>query len=236
MLCFLNKDYNILPFVILFFSINMSNNNDKYSLLSDQELIEKLTATPVDEKLHSYFFTKKCKQFLRYISLNIYHCESEKQLWGEFYEFISKDNWSVMRNWKNRNGATLYTYLAYCTTNHFIHKKLAEKREQEQLFVPSSQNMYEQLAGFVNEEEETQTYPVREAFDMLSQRDQAILRALVIDGNSALDAAPIIWKYFKNNKSLDEMDPKRVQCTIAMAKHRAQLALLNNLKQISKNN
>ena len=94
--------------------------------------------------------------------------------------------------------------------------------------------MYEQLAGFVEEEEEIPTYPVREAFNMLNQRDQAILRTLVIDGSSALDAAPEIWKYIKNNKPLEEMDPKRVQCTIAMAKHRAQLALLNNLKQISK--
>ena len=39
----------------------------------------------------------------------------------------------------------------------------------------------------------------------------------------------------KNVKPLDQMDPKRVQCTIAMAKHRAQLALMNNLKQVSKN-
>ena len=215
----------------------MATNGENYSQLSDTELIERLTASPVDEKLHSFFFTKKCRQFLRYISSNIYYCESENELWGEFYEFLSKDNWAIVRNWKNRNGASLYTYLAYCTTNHFIHKKLAEKKEQEQFLVPSSQNMYEQLADFVEDEEEAvNTYPVREAFNMLSQRDQAILHALVIDEQSALDAAPAIWKYIKNNKPLEEMDPKRVQCTIAMAKHRAQLALLNNLKQITKNN
>ena len=211
----------------------MSNNHDKFSSLSDQELIERLTATPLDEQLHNYFFTKKCRQFLRYISLNICHCESEKQLWGEFYEFLSKDNWSIIRNWKNRNGATLYSYLAYCTTNHFIHKRLAEKKE-EQFFVTPSQAMYEQMAWVVEEEEEQQVYPVKEAFNMLNLRDQVILRMLVIDGSSALEAAPVIWKYIRNNKPLDEMDPKRVQCTIAMAKHRAQLALLNNLKQISK--
>lgn len=211
----------------------MSNNYDKFSSLSDQELIERLTATPVDEQLHNYFFTRKCRQFLKYISLNICHCESEKQLWGEFYEFLSKDNWSVIRNWKNRNGATLYSYLAFCATNHFIHKRLAEKKE-EQLFVTSSQTMYEQMAEVADEEDEIQAYPIKEAFNMLNLRDQVILRMLVIDGNSALEAAPVIWKYIKNSKPLEEMDPKRVQCTIAMAKHRAQLALLNNLKQISK--
>ena len=211
----------------------MSNNYDNFSSLSDQELIERLTATPADEQLHNYFFSRKCRQFLRYISLNICHCESEKQLWGEFYEFLSKDNWSVIRNWKNRNGATLYSYLAFCTTNHFIHKRLAEKKE-EQFIVPTSQTIYEQMAGVVEEEEEIQTYPVKEAFNMLNLRDQVILRMLVIEGHSTLEAAPVIWKYIKNSKPLDEMDPKRVQCTIAMAKHRAQLALLNNLKQISR--
>ena len=213
----------------------MANIYDNYSSLSDQELIEKLTASPVDEKLHNYFFTKKCRQFLRYISSNIYQCDSENELWGEFYEFLSKDNWAIMRNWQNRNGANLYTYLAYCTTNHFIHKKLAEKKEQELMVVPSSQSMYEQLAGFIDEEDDTQALPIREAFNMLNQRDQTILRLLVIDGNSALEAAPVIWEYIKNVKPLAQMDPKRVQCTIAMAKHRAQLALMNNLKQVSKN-
>ena len=49
----------------------MVTNGENYSQLSDAELIERLTATPVDEKLHNYFFTKKCRQFLRYISSNI---------------------------------------------------------------------------------------------------------------------------------------------------------------------
>ena len=103
------------------------------------------------------------------------------------------------------------------------------------MVVPSSQSMYEQLAGFIDEEDDTQALPIREAFNMLNQRDQTILRLLVIDGNSALEAAPVIWEYIKNVKPLAQMDPKRVQCTIAMAKHRAQLALMNNLKQVSKN-
>ena len=32
----------------------MSNNYDKFSSLSDQELIERLTATPVDEHLSGF--------------------------------------------------------------------------------------------------------------------------------------------------------------------------------------
>ena len=49
-----------------------------------------------------------------------------------------------------------------------------------------------------------------------------------------MEAAPQIWEYIKSKSTLEETDPKRVQCTIAMAKHRAQLALYNNLKKTEK--
>ena len=211
----------------------MVKHIDEYAQLSDQELVAKLTSTPVDEKLHSYFIQKKCKQFLRYISLNIYNYESENQIWGEFYEFISKDNWAVIRNWKNKNGATLYSYLACCSTNYFVHKFVSEKKVQDTLYIPTTQNVYEQLSNYAHEEEdENESLPLWEAFEMVNERDRTILQQLVIEEQSALDAAPIIWKFIKHNRPLSEMDPKRVQCTIAMAKHRAQLALLSNLKQI----
>jgi hypothetical protein len=211
----------------------MAKNGENYSQLSDAELIERLTATPVDEQLHNYFLTKKCRQFLKYISSNIYHCESENQLWGELYEFLSKGDWAVVRKWDNRNGATLYSYLACCATNYFINKKVADRKAQEMLFTQSEQNVYEQFSQFADEEEE-EALPIMEAYNMLCDRDRTILRLLVIEEQSALDAAPEIWKYIKSSRSFSEMEPKRVQCTISMAKHRAQLSLLNNLKQMIK--
>lgn len=212
---------------------HMSKEYEYFTKMSDQELVQRLVATPADEKLHSFFFKKKCKNFLNYISKNIYHCESENQLWGELYEFLSKGDWAVVRKWNNRNGATLYSYLACCATNYFINKKVADKKAQEVLFTQSEQNVYEQFSQFADDEEE-EALPVMEAYNMLCDRDRTILRLLVIEEQSALDAAPEIWKYIKCNRSFNEMEPKRVQCTISMAKHRAQLSLLNNLKQMIK--
>lgn len=214
---------------------NMANNIKIYALLSDQELVERLTAIPADEKLFHFFLTKICRKILRHISANICNNKSEKELWGEFYEFISNNDWDVLRKWKNRNGASLSTYLAYCTTNHFVRKQLKEKQSCKLFVSISSQETYEQFAQISNEEERHYSNPqIWKAFNMLNERDRTILQLLVIDGHSIMEAAPQIWEYIKSKSALNETDPKRVQCTIAMAKHRAQLALFNNLKKTEK--
>lgn len=203
---------------------------EKYSQLSDQELVEGLTATPVDEKLHSYFFTKKCRKFLKYISTSFYNCDNENLLWGEFYELLANNDWAILRKWKNKNGASLYTYLALCATNYFIRQRNAEKKIQERFVITSSQEAYENLPVFVDDEEDDGKKFVWDAFEELSQRDQAVLNMLIIDENSSLEAAPVLWKFIKHSKPLSEMKPKRVQGTIAMAKYRAQLSLMEKLK------
>ena len=213
----------------------MANHTENYSLLSDRELVERLTATPADERLHNFFLNNVCRRILRHISSNIYNHSNDNELWGEFYEFISRNNWEVLRKWENKNGASLYTYLAYCATNHFVKEQFKEKKQKEQFISISSQEIYEQFANISCEETpDINSGQIWNAFNMLNERDRKILQLLVIDGYSIMEAAPQIWEYIKSKGTLEETDPKRVQCTIAMAKHRAQLALLNNLKQISK--
>ena len=213
----------------------MANHTENYSLLSDRELVERLTATPADERLHNFFLNKVCRRILRHISSNIYNHSNDNELWGEFYEFISKNNWEVLRRWENKNGASLYTYLAYCATNHFVKEQFKEKKQKEQFISISSQEIYEQFANISCEETpDINSGQIWNAFNMLNERDRKILQLLVIDGCSIMEAAPQIWEYIKSKGTLEETDPKRVQCTIAMAKHRAQLALFNNLKKAEK--
>ena len=213
-------------------SNNMANYTENYSLLSDPELVERLISKPTDEKLHNFFLTKICRRILRHVSLKIFNHNNDAELWGEFYEFISRDDWAVLRKWENKNGASLATYLSYCVTNYFVHRQLVDKRLGEQFVQVSSQEEYEQLADVCDEAEEDgyTDQQVRDAFNALSERDQIILQELVIDGRSALEAAPVIWEYIKSDKPLSDVSPKRVQCTIAMAKSRAQLALFKALK------
>ncbi len=210
----------------------MTNDTENYSLLSDSELVDRLMSRPTDEKLHDFFLTKICRRILRHISLRIFNHDDDTELWGEFYEFISKDDWMVLRKWESKNGASLTTYLSYCATNYFLHRQLMEKRLSERFVHVSSQEEYGQLADVCDEVEEAcyTDKQVRDAFSALNERDQTILQELVIDGHNVMEAAPVIWEYIKSDKPLSEMDPKRVQCTIAMAKSRAQLALFKALK------
>ena len=142
----------------------------------------------------------------------------------------------VLRKWESKNGASLTTYLSYCATNYFLHRQLMEKRLSERFVHVSSQEEYGQLADVCDEVEEAcyTDKQVRDAFSALNERDQTILQELVIDGHNVMEAAPVIWEYIKSDKPLSEMDPKRVQCTIAMAKSRAQLALFSNLRRLEK--
>lgn len=214
----------------------MTKKLENYSLISEQELVERLIAVPVDEKLHDFFLRKICRRILKHISLRIFNHPDDTELWGEFYEFISRNNWAVLRKWEGKNGASLTTYLSYCATNYFVHRQLADKKLEERFVSVSS---HEDSSLFVDEcdddnEEQYTQQQVWDAFYALNERDRTILQELVIDGRSALEAAPVIWEYIKSEKSLSEMSPKRVQCTIAMAKSRAQLALFSNLRRLEK--
>ena len=205
-----------------------------YALLSDKELVERLTAVPPDMELQEYFICERCKNFLKYISCTLYNNSDSTELMGELYEFLSKDNWNLLRNWKNKNGASLYSYIAHCSINHFTKKRIEERKRLDKEFSPSTPEIIEHLNAFANEDSEEET-PVWEAFGMLRERDQEILRHLVINEEKMLDAAPVIWSYINSRHSLEELTPKQIQSIIAMAKHRALLALVENIRKLTRN-
>ena len=70
---------------------------------------------------------------------------------------------------------------------------------------------------------------------MLKERDQVILRQLVIDEKDMMEAAHVIWPYVNSAKNVHELSQKHDQSTNAMAKHRALLALKNTLKTMTNN-
>ena len=70
---------------------------------------------------------------------------------------------------------------------------------------------------------------------MLKKRDQVILRLLVIEEKEIMEVANKIWPYIKTDKDILDVSQKHIQSIIAMAKHRALVALLNNLKRLTRN-
>ena len=208
---------------------------DRYSRLSDKEWVEAVTAPDADRKLLESFFHAKCSHTLRYISLRIYKCHDSRSLVGELYEFLSDNNWSVLRKWEGRNGASLSSYIARCATNYFIQKEAAEKRRQENEVLATTPELLEQLASLADEHDDnTEISPVWQAFKMLNKRDQEVLRLLVIEGKQALSVAEYLWTFIDSKHEISQLTPKRIQGTISMVKHRAQLTLVEHLHKLNK--
>lgn len=199
--------------------------------MSDRELIERLTAFPADNKLHEYFFNVKCRDLLKYISIAIYNEENSDTIVGEFYEYISNDNWKVLRSWEGKNGCTLYSYLSTCSTRYFVAKRNAEKHRNE---VEASLSIPEIVENInrITADEENEYPPVWEAYKMLNERDRTIIRLLVIEENEIMAVAPDIWRYIRSSRPYSELTQKQIQSTISMAKHRALLALLENANRL----
>ena len=206
---------------------------NSFALLSDEELVERMTAPDVDEKLHEYFFYVKCAPILKYLSKKLYGSCDITILTGELYEFIASNDWADLRKWEKRNEASLFSYIARCATNYFINKENSEKKRQDKETLTSSPGIIEQISSFT-EESEDESLPIWKAYNMLNERDREVLRLLVIEGFQMLTVAKELWKYVDSKQDISELSPKRIQGTISMIKHRAQLALLENLEKLSR--
>ncbi|MBO7301708.1 MAG: hypothetical protein J6U58_03260 [Bacteroidaceae bacterium] len=206
----------------------------QFDKLTDEEMIQRLIATPVENRLHDYFFRHVCHSFLLYISQTLYNENSTYHLTGEFYEYISNDNWKVLRMWKGENGCSLCSYLSTCTMRYFSNKIRIEKKRSEIEFVPSTPEFIEYIQNLpVEEYEETGT--TWQAFNMLQERDQDTLRLLIIEEKDAMSAAPEIWKHLNSKKNYKDLPPQKVQNTISMIKHRALISIQKNINKLQKN-
>ena len=86
--------------VIKYINYILMLHKGKYDLMSDRELVDGLTAVPVNNKLHEYFFNEKCRHFLTYISNTLYNDDNFNMLVGELYEFLSGNNWKILKMWE----------------------------------------------------------------------------------------------------------------------------------------
>ena len=210
---------------------------ERYAKFSDEEWVEALTAPDADSRLQEYFFRTKCGNVLRYISLRIYKSNDYNSLAGELYEFLADKNWSVLRKWEGRNGASLSGYISRCATNYFLQKEIAEKKRQENEIQASTPELLEQLSSLADDyDDQSEIPPVWQAYNMLNKRDQEFLRLLVIEGKSMLSVAEYLWGFINSKQDISQLTAKRIQGTISMVKQRAQLNLIEHLEKINKEN
>ena len=199
-----------------------------YANITDEEWVEKLMSIPPIQPLHYYFFKVKCASFLKYIAENILKTDCIESILGEFYEFLSRDNWHVLRCYQKKDNASLSTYLSKCTLYYFIKKK---KNEDNNICSLDNKEILEQLNNLATNEEEITDTRVWQAFAKLCERDRKVLRRLIIEGRTTTEIADEIWPYV-NGKEKDwrKLPIKRVQDTIAMMKRRALFGLIEAMR------
>lgn len=208
----------------------MDDKYKKFLLFTDEDWVDSLTKTMDDETLNEFFFKIKCAPLLKYISLNIYNSENYFDLLGEFYVMLSNNNWYILRQFRKKNNATLYSYLSRCAINHFLAKKRMEKR-----FLPLYADENPEIAKMLNSltnEEYTERPSIMLAYEKLEERDKEFIRLLVLDGKSSLEAADQLWPYVKSSNDWRDMPVTRVQSTISMIKHRALFHLTTEIKNL----
>lgn len=199
-----------------------------YSTVSDNELIGYLIEKPINEEAHNYFFNTRCTRFLDYIATKIAGEEHAEDILGEFYEFVSQDDWAILRKYRNQNNASLNTFLSTCAVHYFLKKR----RKEGKLNTVSidCQEIADQLEFFALDEENNEP-PVWQAYEKLCERDRRLLKSLVLEEKSTLEAADEIWEYVRSNeKDWKKLPQKRVQNTISMMKHRALFVLMEELR------
>ena len=203
-------------------------NYSVYANITDEEWVNRLIAIPPIQPLHHYFFKVKCASFLKYIATNIYN-DCMESILGEFYEFLSYDNWRILRNYKNKRNASLSTYLSRCALYYFIKKKKLNK-EAEEFYSLESEEVMEQLNNLAYEETDN-SLCIWKAFAMLNERDRTVLRRLVIEEKKSTDIADEVWPYVQSReKDWRKLPTKRVQDTIAMMKRRALFGLVEEVR------
>ncbi len=185
---------------------------------TDREIIVALIEnTPNDPRIND-FISNKCRAMLLYISRTIFGNDDFKNLTGEFYMFLSRNNWEVLRKYKELNKASLVSYLSICTFNYFLALYKIEKRYYE-LITDKLEDICE---VFDEEEKDLAHLAVSIAYSQMKEKNRIVLDLLIIEGKSALEAADVLWQYTKK-KDIDwrTLPRKYVQDTIAMSKRSA---------------
>lgn len=150
------------------------------------------------EAVH-YFLTDFSEPIVRHIEYDI----MKRDVYGDYYIFISAPineesvpQWKKVSQYKGEN-CQLNTYVSCITCRHFC--KIAQKEKEEHLRNGDMIEYvdYESLLGYDyhDEEESEASIRMRKAYDNLSEKDREVLRLLLIENMSGIEAFPVLSQY-----------------------------------------
>lgn len=161
--------------------------------MSDQQLILQLIAG--NPQIIEEFFFVRCKPMLMYIGH--YFCQniqSPEELIGEFYEFLSADDWHKLRIFQYT--CSLNSYISIIASRYFQHK-----RDQETIPL-------DDVLPFVEEIPDNSTdeiflmEDIQQILEKMSPFDRFLLQRILIDGTKPRDVLDEAREYVLHEPSL----------------------------------
>lgn len=192
--------------------------------MTDREIVDRILAG--DAQTVREFFFESCRPVLMYIGR--YFCqfvESPEDLIGEFYEFLSADDWHKLRIFKY--SCSLNSYVTIIASRYFQHK-----RDRGQL--PLEDNM----AGAVNvpdcgREDVFFMDALRKVVKNMHPLDRFLLQRILIEGNKPGDiveeAADVIR--MDGTVRTDAADMKALAGYVYTRYNRARKSLRKSLEE-----
>ncbi len=252
------SDNNQQNIELLNFSAIKKVVTDKHpNLLFEYEFVRRITMqnkSLQSEAARSFFLGEYSSPILCYVSKYVYSNDLYQELLGEYYEFISKVNNKIpyykLTLFKNFRNSSLRNYVTAITIRHFVDTKIKEDKINRNTIsidgastVVNKENekdvienpWFNLLIGNTGSDEEcsisNEFYDKMEyAFSKLPERDVKVIKLMVMDGISGLEAFEELKEELNKTAKIPTSDwsTKQKQDAMALLKGRA----LKHLKKI----
>lgn len=194
--------------------------------MTDKQIVEKLIAN--DPRTIRDFFFVRCRGALTYIGQ--YFCQDKQtpeELIGEFYEFLSADDWHKLRIFKYT--CTLNSYVTIIASRYFQHKRNKE-------MLPLDDN----IALVKNLQENSSVNgiffmeDVNKVIMKMSPFDRFLVQRILIDGEKPGNILEEAVEFMKHDESIstNAQDKKQFAGYIYTRYNRVRKSLQTNLTAI----
>ncbi len=186
--------------------------------MTDRELVKNLIAG--DTRTISYFFFERCYNALSYIGQ--YFCQTKQtpeELIGEFYEFLSANDWHKLRIFQFT--CSLNSYITIIASRYFQHK-----RDKELLPLDDNIGTIKEIE---TEGHDTTFFmnDFKKVMEKLPAFDRFLVQRILIDGEKPGDILDEAEKVMKADESIstNAQDKKQLAGYIYTRYNRARKSL-----------
>ena len=161
--------------------------------MSDKEIVDGLIAN--DRHIIKYFFYEQSLKTLTHICRHFFpNGYSALELIGEFYEFLSADNWHKLRIFKYT--CSLDSYISIIASRYFQRKRDKRTKYLEEVDVPGRKSAVEASHdGFFMED-------INKVLSKLHPFDSFLVRRILIEGEKPGDILYEAQELMKNDKTI----------------------------------